>query len=87
MPLKLYNFFSRNVEEFKPIAKEVGLYTCGPTVYDFVHIGNWRTFVFEDVLKRVLKFNGHKVKHVMNITDIEDKIFKKAQEEKVLFDD
>jgi len=81
--LRFYNFLSRKVEEFKPFGKVVGLYTCGPTVYDYVHIGNWRTFVFEDILKRVLKFNRYKVKHVMNITDIEDKIFKKAQEEKV----
>ncbi len=72
--LKLYNFLSKKVEEFRPISKTVGLYTCGPTVYDFVHIGNWRTFVFEDILKRVLIFNGFKVKHVMNITDIDDKI-------------
>jgi len=79
----LYNFLSRKVEEFKPIGKTVGLYTCGPTVYDFVHIGNWRTFVFEDILKRVLTFNGFEARHVMNITDIEDKIFKKANEQKV----
>lgn len=84
--LKLYNFLSKKVEEFKPIGRVVGLYTCGPTVYDFVHIGNWRTFVFEDILKRVLQFNDLKVKHVMNITDIEDKIFKKAQEENVSAD-
>src|SRR3989344_1710709 len=81
--LKLYNFFSRKLEVFRSIDETVGLYTCGPKVYDYVHIGSWRTFVFEDILKRVLKFNNYKVKHVMNITDIEDKIFKKAQEEKV----
>ena len=84
--LRFYNFLSRKVENFEPAGKEVSLYTCGPTVYDYVHIGNWRTFVFEDILKRVLVFNGYKVKHVMNITDIEDKIFKKAQEEKVSID-
>src|SRR3989304_1079473 len=82
--MRLYNYLTRKIEPFdKRHGAEVGLYTCGPTVYDNVHIGNWRTFVFEDVLKRVLEFNGYKVKHVMNITDIEDKIFKKAQEEKV----
>lgn len=81
MPLKLHNFLSREVEEFRPIGETVGLYTCGPTVYDYVHIGNWRTFVFEDVLKRVLIFNGYKVKHVMNITDIDDKIIKGAREQ------
>lgn len=80
--LKLYNYLSRKIEDFKPIGAKVGLYTCGPTVYDSVHIGNWRTFVFEDVLKRVLNFNGFKVKHIMNITDIDDKIIKKSQAEK-----
>lgn len=83
MSLRLFNYLSRSVEEFKPAGKTVGLYTCGPTVYDYVHIGNWRTFVFEDILKRVLVFNGHDVKHVMNLTDIDDKIIKKAQDQKV----
>src|SRR4030067_2515906 len=82
--MHLFNYLTRKIEPFdKRQGEEVGLYTCGPTVYDYVHIGNWRTFVFEDILKRVLVFNGYKVKHVMNITDIEDKIFQKAQEEKV----
>lgn len=78
--LKLYNFLSRKVEEFKPLEdQDIGLYTCGPTVYDFVHIGNWRTFVFEDILKRVLTSNGYQVKHVMNITDIDDKIIHRSK--------
>ncbi|MEX2028096.1 MAG: cysteine--tRNA ligase [Candidatus Curtissbacteria bacterium] len=82
--MKLYNFLSRKAEEFEPITPgRVGMYTCGPTVYDYVHIGNWRTFVFEDVLKRALQFVGYEVNHVMNITDIDDKIIKKAGEEKV----
>src|SRR3989344_6995334 len=82
--MQLFNYLTRKIEPFdKRKGEEVGLYTCGPTVYDYVHIGNWRTFVFEDILKRVLVFYGYKVQHVMNITDIEDKIFKKAQEEKV----
>lgn len=69
--LKLYNTLSRKKEVFKPRkGKQVGLYTCGPTVYWFVHIGNLRTYIFEDVLKRVLQYNGYKVKHVMNITDV-----------------
>ncbi|MDP2632274.1 MAG: cysteine--tRNA ligase [Candidatus Curtissbacteria bacterium] len=86
MSLKLYNFLSKKIEEFKPIKNgEVGLYTCGPTAYNYVHIGNWRTFIFEDVLKRVLEFNGLNVSHVMNITDIDDKIIKKANDEKVDF--
>ena len=83
--LKLYNFLSRKVEEFKPIRETVGLYTCGPTVYDYVHIGNWRTFVFEDILKRALLFNGYKVKHVMNITDIDDKIIKASRNQRLAF--
>ena len=80
MNLRLYNFLSRKVEEFKSSDKTVGLYTCGPTVYDYVHIGNWRTFIFEDILKRALVFNGYKVKHVMNLTDIDDKIIKGARD-------
>ena len=88
MPLKFYNYLSRKVESFdKPTGSTVGLYTCGPTVYDYVHIGNWRTFVFEDVLKRVLVFNGYKVKHIMNLTDIDDKIIKKAHELKIPIND
>ena len=81
--LKFYNFLSRQIEEFKPIETIVGLYTCGPTVYDFAHIGNLRTYIFEDILKRTLKLNGFKVKHVMNITDIDDKIIKRSREEGV----
>jgi len=88
--LRLFNTISRQLEEFKPINKEaVGLYTCGPTVYDFAHIGNLRTYIFEDVLKRALVFAGFNVKHVMNITDVghltndsdfgEDKIEKTAR--------
>ena len=84
--MRLFNYLTRKIEPFESKGKEVGLYTCGPTVYDYVHIGNWRTFIFEDILKRVLLFNGYKVKHVMNITNIEDKIFKRAQEENVSAD-
>lgn len=79
--LKLYNFLSRKIEEFQPIdPPKVGLYTCGPTTYDFAHIGNLRTFVFEDILQRVLEEDGYGVKKVMNITDIDDKIIKGAKE-------
>ncbi|HWR92673.1 MAG TPA: cysteine--tRNA ligase, partial [Desulfobacterales bacterium] len=71
MRLHLYNTLTRQKEEFTPIRPgEVGLYTCGPTVYNFAHIGNLRTYLFEDVLKRVLIFNGYAVRHVMNITDV-----------------
>ena len=69
--LKLYNTLTRRKEEFKPInKKEVGIYSCGPTVYDYVHIGNLRTYIFSDLLKRVLMYNGYKVKHVINVTDV-----------------
>lgn len=69
--LFLYNTLTREKELFHEIKKgEVGLYTCGPTVYNYAHIGNLRTYIFEDILKRVLKYNGYQVKHVMNITDV-----------------
>jgi len=69
--LKIYNTLSRKVEEFKPInPPNVGMYTCGPTVYDFAHIGNFRTYLLSDLLVRTLEFNNLKVKHVMNITDV-----------------
>jgi cysteinyl-tRNA synthetase len=71
MPLLLYDNFERRLREFMPLAgNEVGLYTCGPTVYDYQHIGNLRTYLFEDLLKRVLALNGYAVRHVMNITDV-----------------
>ena len=71
MKLSLYNSLTRKKEEFKPIKPgKVGLYTCGPTVYNYAHIGNLRTYIFEDILKRVLVYNEYAVKHVMNITDV-----------------
>jgi len=71
MPLKLYDTYTRSVRDFEPLhPPEVGMYTCGPTVYDYAHIGNLRTYIFEDVLRRALAFNGYTVKHVMNITDV-----------------
>jgi len=71
MELQLYNTMTRQKEVFTPIKPpHVGLYTCGPTVYNFAHIGNLRTYVFSDILKRVLTYNGFNVKHVMNITDV-----------------
>jgi cysteinyl-tRNA synthetase len=91
--IRLYNTLTKNIEEFKPIdEKEIGLYTCGPTVYWFAHIGNLRTYIFEDILKKVLKYSGYNVKHIMNITDVghltsdedegEDKLEKSAAKEK-----
>jgi cysteinyl-tRNA synthetase len=71
MPLRLYDTWSRAVREFTPIhPDQVGLYCCGPTVYDHAHIGNLRTYVFEDVLRRALVLNGYNVRHVVNITDV-----------------
>ncbi len=80
--MKLYNSLSKKLEEFQPLKKgSVGLYTCGPTVYDHVHIGNLRTYIFEDTLRRMLKLSGLNVQHVMNITDIEDKIFTRSKKQ------
>lgn len=67
----LYNTLSREKEELKPIIPDkIGLYTCGPTVYNYAHIGNLRSYLFEDWLKRVLTYNGYEVRHVMNVTDV-----------------
>ena len=69
--IKLYNSYSRELEEFIPLkSREVSMYTCGPTVYSKVHIGNLRTAVFSDIVARTLKFNGYFVKNVVNITDV-----------------
>ncbi|GIK62489.1 MAG: cysteine--tRNA ligase [Chloroflexota bacterium] len=71
MELQLFDTYTRTVRPFEPLhPPEVGLYTCGPTVYDYAHIGNLRTYIFEDILKRVLEYNGYRVRHVMNITDV-----------------
>ena len=90
--LRIYNTLGRKMEDFKSIRdKEVGLYTCGLTVYNYAHIGNLRTYIFEDILQRVLEWDGYKVKRVMNITDVghltsdadegEDKLDKEARAE------
>jgi len=96
--IKLYNTLTKKIEEFKPIEeREVRLYTCGPTVYWFAHVGNLKTYIFEDVLKRVLEYNGYHVNHVMNLTDVghltsdqdsgEDKLEKgAARENKTVLD-
>ena len=81
--MKFYNTLNRKKEDFQPIVKgNVRLYTCGPTVYDFAHIGNLRAFLFEDLLRRHLEFEDLQVLHVMNITDIDDKTIHRSQEEK-----
>jgi cysteinyl-tRNA synthetase len=83
MALKLFNTLSRSIQEFAPLnSPKVGMYCCGPTVYDFAHIGNWRTFVFGDLVRRYLEFKGFAVTHVMNITDVEDKIIRRVRETK-----
>jgi cysteinyl-tRNA synthetase len=77
--MRIFNTLTRRIEPLEPIEPgHVRLYTCGPTVYDFAHIGNFRTYVWEDLLRRTLKFLGFRVTQVMNITDIEDKIIAKA---------
>lgn len=84
IPIKLYHTESRQKELLKPIHPgQITLYTCGPTVYNFAHIGNFRCYIFEDLLRRTLKFFGFKVKQAMNLTDIDDKTIKGAIEKKV----
>ena len=83
MSLSVFNTLSRSIEPFVPLdpkGEKVGLYCCGPTVHDFAHIGNFRTFVFTDIVRRYLNFKGYKVHHVMNITDVEDKIIRRVNE-------
>ncbi len=79
-PLSLFNTLTRQVEPVRPVSEgQISLYTCGPTVYNYAHIGNLRTFLFQDLLKRTFQAAGHQVKHCMNITDVEDKIIRDSQ--------
>ena len=83
MAVRFFNTLSRSVQEFVPLdpaGRAVGMYCCGPTVHDFAHIGNFRTFVFADLVRRHLEFHGLAVRHVMNITDVEDKIIRRVRE-------
>ncbi|MCK5625996.1 class I tRNA ligase family protein, partial [Candidatus Bathyarchaeota archaeon] len=81
MTLKIYNTMSRKVELFKPRVKNrVAIYVCGPTVYDYSHIGHGKTYMAFDLITRYLEYNGYNVKYVVNITDIDDKIIKRANE-------
>src|SRR5882724_3392222 len=83
MALRFYNTLTQQVEPFAPLeGNTVRMYTCGPTVYNFAHIGNFRTFTFEDILRRWLRARGYQLDHVMNITDVEDKIIRNAAAEK-----
>src|SRR5438067_12693966 len=80
---RLYNTLSRSIEPFVPAdGKTVRIYSCGPTVYNPAHLGNFRTFLFTDLLRRVFRRRGWNVKHVMNLTDVDDKIIKRAAEQK-----
>lgn len=82
MALKIYNTLGRKVVEFKPMKEgEVTMYTCGPTVYNYVHIGNLRAMLVYDMMRRYLKYKGFKLKHVMNITDVDDKTIRDSQKE------
>jgi cysteinyl-tRNA synthetase len=84
MALRLFNTLSGKVEEFRPLVdNEVRMYACGPTVYDYGHVGNFRTFVAVDILRRYLRQSGYKVRHVMNITDVDDRIIQNSAEARV----
>jgi len=79
MALRFYNTLSQRAQEFTPAHDNtVRMYTCGPTVYDYSHIGNFRTFTFVDILRKWLRASGFKLNHVMNITDVDDKIIRNA---------
>ena len=87
MTIKFYNTLTKQKDEFKPnIEGEVNVYTCGPTVYDTAHIGNFRTFIFEDLLKRFLLLKGYNVTHVMNLTDVDDKTIQRRKSDNVSID-
>src|SRR3989344_2420398 len=83
MPLKFYNTLTREKEVFAPLhPPNVTFYSCGPTVYNYPHIGNYRAYIFADTLKRVLTYAGYNVKHIMNLTDVDDKTIRNSQKEK-----
>ena len=88
MALRFKNSFTRTEEEFKPIESgKVGMYTCGPTVYNYAHIGNFRAYMFEDLLRRYLEYKGYDVTQVMNLTDIDDKTIRDSQDEGISLKD
>ncbi len=83
MALRFFNTYSRELEEFRPLSEKgdaVKMYTCGPTVYSYAHIGNYRAYIFEDLLQRHLELRGYKVHRVMNLTDVDDKTIRGARE-------
>jgi len=82
MVLKFFNTLTNKKDEFKEIDEgKVKIYTCGPTVYNYAHIGNWRSFIFADLLRRYLKYKGYDVMHVMNLTDVDDKTIRDSQKD------
>ena len=84
MAIKLYNTLTRKKEIFKPIKKgRVNFFVCGPTVYDYMHIGHAKTYIQFDIIVKYLRFRGYNVFYLQNITDLDDKIIKRAQEEKI----
>src|ERR1051325_5313290 len=86
MALRFFNTYSREIEEFEPrdpAARPIRMYTCGPTVYSRAHIGNFRAYIFEDLLQRHLELRGYNVARVMNLTDVDDKTIRGAREAKV----
>ena len=88
IPIKLFDTLNRKKIDIVPEnGKYIKLYTCGPTVYDYAHIGNFRTYVFEDILKRTLKFFDMEVSHIMNITDLDDKTIDGSEKEGIALED
>ncbi|MGL4989431.1 MAG: class I tRNA ligase family protein, partial [Cetobacterium sp.] len=86
--IKIYNTLKGELEIFKPLKEgEVSMYVCGPTVYNYIHIGNARPAIFFDTVRRYFEFRGYKVKYVQNFTDVDDKMIKKANEEGVTLQD
>ena len=84
MALRFFNTLTRSLEEFRPLdGNLVRMYSCGPTVYDYAHIGNLKSFAFQDILRRWLRYRGYELDHVMNITDVDDKIIRNAMAEGV----
>jgi cysteinyl-tRNA synthetase len=86
--MKVHNTLTRQLEEFIPLEGDhVRMYTCGPTVYDYAHIGNFRAYVFEDLLRRYLKYSGYRVTQVMNLTDVDDKTIRGSLQAEVSLDE
>ncbi|MBI5347368.1 MAG: cysteine--tRNA ligase [Candidatus Aenigmarchaeota archaeon] len=87
MVLAIFNSLGRKKEAFKPLEKDVRMYVCGPTTYDYAHIGNWRSFIFSDILRRYLMYLGFNVREVMNVTDVDDKTIKGSLKQGVMLNE